>query len=1198
MSAAKPSAIPSEEKEDYHNVLVRLGDEIDLLSLTNDYIVAVSSLSENNNSRKTDDESGIGTNDSFATSNTGDASDSLPVSEMVSLCTRVGTVILSSPCDSYSSNSNTNANTNTNTNDKTNTNTEPRSNAWKKMFQKIIQTYDIYRRHARAKSILDLRRSLLRCDYPSSSKGRDGITLSCRRRWFHHQDSCGSRLQEEEEGQDDEEKDVENVEDEEDEDSIIMGKGEGGREENEVGEMVEGVEAVVVHAARLVELDLVHDLVLRHLGVNDLSNAKCVEKRRKDLNKKNTDSFSNNHIDAEDKNDHHDHDETSNDKRQDCVNPTGSSSLRNNSSSFLDGVLIEFCRPIVERTRYHFLGAGFGLGLGLALGCVDGKSGNDKDRGTGGQQSSSSSTPAPNRPIDRLPESLFQYLREILVVNGVLDLVRDDIGAILSVVEARVRDDITLGTARSRPSNASSIPASRLVLTRTTIMNDAERVGGYCGRYLLSKIVHLSYHILQSSRFFRHPRIVGYGGGNGTDVPLSNLSSTSSLPSSSVNAEDSNQDQMQDHGLGSDSPILICAAIEQILRFDELLADLWMTRTKISPCGDTSDDNGYTFGSSSSGSGAIYTAAKPKIIVQAIIPRLAEALIASDLPILKWWTSIEVSFAMRALKASSFDHSKNDDDDCDFRRMPFPPIAETFVSLMIPLRRKMDMIAPAWTTVTATASNTTKTGTTPGKINAPAYLASKAIIPLCNEFLDRVHSYASYLRDDLRSLLPGRMRGMVGAVTGSSAPSSLPLSSVSTSSKSCYINAKQLATNVHGWINVVATTQAASHALLLSSLSRKIRDSEQEGEEKRSRGEGGKEERDDKGVDSSVSRVDWKWVVMGGRKLTTDVDDDMKRFSESLLRLGNAAVDTFGDLFVDEILSSFRCGGGGLLGAAGGLASYLMQCPHLLSSPLSVEDETNEHDDNYARKSVDEGNRGKDEALESRLKKEKKEKSDQKLSLGLVEVARILRIVVGVCDDRIKLAGTAGIMEVAANNASFAPIVIRRAITSRLAIMFLDAILVDNDNGMRDGTRINKQGALTFASDVRCITGLFVDTEKGKERVDHEYDTVTFQKLLQMLDLISIDNRRILTLHQALKGLVAVVRLEEGCDLEFDSIRHKDKCYLQGQEQQHLPLNYTSFESDDRIMDEAVGMLKAWGYSSLPLRDAIGIINRRTSNLF
>jgi hypothetical protein len=131
--------------------------------------------------------------------------------------------------------------------------------------------------------------------------------------------------------------------------------------------------------------------------------------------------------------------------------------------------------------------------------------------------------------------------------------------------------------------------------------------------------------------------------------------------------------------------------------------------------------------------------------------------------------------------------------------------------------------------------------------------------------------------------------------------------------------------------------------------------------------------------------------------------------------------------------------------------------------------------------------------------------------------------------------------------ALFAPLAMRTHVMNRVATKFLEVALdVDNMS-----PAIWQTGAKIFSRDVAVVMG--------------PSDLSLVLRLLEVTKLLSLDNKSIRSLFNALAGLVGAESF----------------------------LDINDFTSDGTIYEEATSMIKAKGFSSLELEDAVSVLNRR-----
>ena len=152
-------------------------------------------------------------------------------------------------------------------------------------------------------------------------------------------------------------------------------------------------------------------------------------------------------------------------------------------------IVDELCRPIAERLRYHFLGEQSGLFTASSS-------------GGGGIESSDklSST------MDRLPEWLFRYLRELMdnhgahtvvMIKGVQPLIDTVIGSLL-VSTRLLSNDIHDESDTYWGKN-----------TQDVLMQLKQMYYSHSSTYFLREMSRMARHVLRANSFLNHPDMVG-----------------------------------------------------------------------------------------------------------------------------------------------------------------------------------------------------------------------------------------------------------------------------------------------------------------------------------------------------------------------------------------------------------------------------------------------------------------------------------------------------------------------------------------------------------------------------------------------------------------------------------------------------------------------------------------------------------------
>jgi hypothetical protein len=167
----------------------------------------------------------------------------------------------------------------------------------------------------------------------------------------------------------------------------------------------------------------------------------------------------------------------------------------------------------------------------------------------------------------------------------------------------------------------------------------------------------------------------------------------------------------------------------------------------------------------------------------------------------------------------------------------------------------------------------------------------------------------------------------------------------------------------------------------------------------------------------------------------------------------------------------------------------------------------------------------------------------QDISVDLMETKRLLSIILSVCDRPSSLIKEGSI-------ASFAPKAVRERVLSVLAEKFLEVAL--DLQGMTPDLR--RPGCCLFARDVRALF------ESSNSRIDlpkHPRRVIDIVALMESQDLVVLGN----TL-----------------------------CNLCGRP---APLTEAIFESDGRLYEEAMSMVRAKGHEYVELADVFAVLNRR-----
>uniref|UniRef100_A0A7S4M6V3 Uncharacterized protein n=1 Tax=Odontella aurita TaxID=265563 RepID=A0A7S4M6V3_9STRA len=283
-----------------------------------------------------------------------------------------------------------------------------------------------------------------------------------------------------------------------------------------------------------------------------------------------------------------------------------------------------------------------------------------------------------------------------------------------------------------------------------------------------------------------------------------------------------------------------------------------------------------------------------------------------------------------------------------------------------------------------------------------------------------------------------------------------------------------------------------------------------------------------------------------GEVVTLGADEDLARVGRSLERLCGAMVDECGSSFVETVLSE-----------RAKLASYLMRCPHMLSSRSAVPPD------------------------------------HISLSPDLNEVAHILCIALGVCDEVLRevreafgpsperkshqRSSTVAPEEMhATTSLGFAAKSIDANIARRLEEKLLEVALDIHDMV----PVIGYGGAQQFQHDMQILVGAFGCRDATKLIDSGASPTTlgTFKRLFDATAFMSLDDKTFFSLREAIYGLV----------------RSSDAAAL-GDEFSEEELAYDVFAADGTLSDEARSMLRAKGFSRLNVEDALSVLKRRSS---
>jgi len=150
-------------------------------------------------------------------------------------------------------------------------------------------------------------------------------------------------------------------------------------------------------------------------------------------------------------------------------------------------IVDELCRPIAERLRYHFLGEQSGLFTASAS-------------SPGGVESDKVST------MDRLPEWLFRYLREIMDNHGAHSVVM--IEGVQPLIDAVV-DSLLVRTQFLSEDNDDIDSPDSGFSTQDVLMQLKQMYYGHSSIYFLREVSRMARHALRANSFLNHPDMVG-----------------------------------------------------------------------------------------------------------------------------------------------------------------------------------------------------------------------------------------------------------------------------------------------------------------------------------------------------------------------------------------------------------------------------------------------------------------------------------------------------------------------------------------------------------------------------------------------------------------------------------------------------------------------------------------------------------------
>ncbi len=381
-------------------------------------------------------------------------------------------------------------------------------------------------------------------------------------------------------------------------------------------------------------------------------------------------------------------------------------------------LLDELCRPLAERVRFHFLeersGGLMSYNIIATSMASPTKEKEDEDNIEQHHQHSH---------FERLPEWLFQYLREVVQDHGVYSLVimkgvqplMDSVMKSL-IVRASVVTEASIADEEGRgmDNRACAVLDENIgihndsVAPKTTSEHEMIRTlkrkyFNHAPTYFLQEVARMARHVLRAKSFFRHPDIVGSACLDRT---------------------------------------VVLRGIEQLFLFDDFLMEKLReySREKDFYNVDIHDDcmrddayfgGGFDFGHSNY-----------------LPPKLVDTFMSTDSFLLTWWLEEERDGILQKLHQcasvtllhAQYDQSEDSDgghgpqspyheaSSSDRKQRLYPPISELFIALLNSARWKSNAFSDQ---------------------KCRQLYTTEVVAPMCSQYLDMVHAEATYLRKRL-----------------------------------------------------------------------------------------------------------------------------------------------------------------------------------------------------------------------------------------------------------------------------------------------------------------------------------------------------------------------------------------------------------------------------------------------------------------
>ena len=419
------------------------------------------------------------------------------------------------------------------------------------------------------------------------------------------------------------------------------------------------------------------------------------------------------------------------------------SSLSSSLPSWRLQIVDEFCQPLADRVRFHFL-----------------------EEESGGIMSSSAATTVNeggdnhavrSLKVDRLPEWLFRYLREVVenhevhtlvmveslqplidsVINSIIIRAEEGIGGFYDETE---NDEVLFNVNDEGKSTVGAQRKSLLGADEMFLQLKSQKYN-HVSTYFLREVTRMARHVLRAKSFFHHPDVVG--------------------------------SECRDRSI-------VLRGIEQLFLFDSFVCD------KIK-------DGGVQGGEYDEYGAHEYHQMGNVFLIP---PRMVDTFLLMDESLYKWWMDEErdgMIALLRDCASSTLLHlfrSQNEegemtvgmdmDNSLRTAERQYPPISELFVALLHAARRKCETISD--------------------ERCCQMYVAD-VVSPFCSEYMDLVHDEASWMKKRLLARPP--------------TASSTPGSSVKLLRTANLPSDSLLTWNTLEWSSLITGTHLAAQAILL-----------------------------------------------------------------------------------------------------------------------------------------------------------------------------------------------------------------------------------------------------------------------------------------------------------------------------------------------------------------------------------------------